>query len=195
MLSVLGSHLFASHALLENGDAGSGALPTMKKCDDEMDRLLGLWCSRLTVAVPIWMTTASEERLRHIDDIEEGLFATMTTLEASHNIEWGDFSPDAVSPDVWEAIVATYRLYRRAAAAGGDPPTVQVESACSGASIGARMRKWRAAAAVCGRLRRGGQQHRRNQAQDNIDAGGTVLEQAPPGLMPARHRSAPAAIL
>jgi hypothetical protein len=84
-----------------------------KKCDDEMGRLLGLWSSRLTVDVPIWMTTASEERLRHIDDIEEGLFATMATLEASHNIDWGDFSPDAVSPDVWKAIVATYRLYRQ----------------------------------------------------------------------------------
>jgi hypothetical protein len=105
-----------------------------KKCDDEMDRLLGLWSSRLTVAVPIWMATASEERLRHIDDIEEGLFATMTTLEASHNIEWGDFSPDAVSPDVWEAIVATYRLYSRAAVAG-DPPTVQVGGAADSKHI------------------------------------------------------------
>jgi hypothetical protein len=69
------------------------------------------------------------------------------------------------------------------------------DSVRSGASIGARMRKWRATAAVCGRLRRGGQQQQRSQAQGTIDAGGTVQKQAPLGLIPARHRSAPAAIL
>ena len=69
------------------------------------------------------------------------------------------------------------------------------ESVRSGASIGARMRKWRATAAVCGRLRRGGQQQQRSQAQGTIDAGGPVQKQAPLGLIPARHRSAPAAIL
>jgi hypothetical protein len=55
--------------------------------------------------------------------------------------------------------------------------------------------KWRTTAAVCGRLRRGGQQQQRSQAQGTIDAGGPVQKQAPLELIPARHRSAPAAIL
>jgi hypothetical protein len=144
MLSVLGSHLFASHAMLENVHVDSAGSESGGGGGGDQGG----------------------------DDV----------VEAVQRIS---ADPLPLAADEWQADEKYRRSTGGSAGAGSS----------SGASIGARMRKWRATADVCGRLRRGGQQQQRRQAQGTIDAGGPVQKQAPLGLIPARHRSAPAVIM
>jgi hypothetical protein len=68
----------------------------------------------------------------------------------------------------------------------------------SGASIGARMQKWRVTAAACGRLRRGGQQQKMRDVQGAVDAPGVngaargrPVYPLAMAAMPMRYTSAP----
>ena len=68
----------------------------------------------------------------------------------------------------------------------------------SGASIGARMQKWRVTAAACGRLRRGAQQQQMREVQGAVDtpevngaARGRPMYPLPMAAMPMRYTSAP----
>jgi hypothetical protein len=111
-------------ALRSGSTAKEGNPPpaVREKCNDEIDRLLRLWSDRLSVDVPKWLKSAIEERLAQIDLHEKNLFNSMISLEASHSIDWDNFTPDAVSLEVWRAIVATMRAIQLPAPAPASAP-------------------------------------------------------------------------
>ena len=84
------------------------------KCNEEIDRLLGMWSATLsTAAFSKWSRSKTQERVKMIGEQEEILFATMVHLEDTYNIDWSTFSIDAVNSSTWDGVVAVYNICRR----------------------------------------------------------------------------------
>ena len=82
-----------------------------RKCNEEIDRLLGLWSATLsTAAFSKWSKMKIQERAELIGEQEMLLFSTMVYLENTYNIDWSTFSIDAVNSSTWDGVVAVYNI-------------------------------------------------------------------------------------
>ena len=85
-----------------------------RKCNEEIDRLLGLWSATLsTAAFSKWSKMKIQERAELIGEQEMLLFSTMVYLENTYNIDWSTFSIDAVNSSTWDGVVAVYNILGR----------------------------------------------------------------------------------